>query len=60
MLKKTAGIKDKNQLKKILIKRIEKVVTPQKLSYDLNNFISDNQFVEDFSKNYLKIINKFF
>jgi len=60
MLKKTAGIKNKKELKEILIKRVKKVVTPQKLSYDLNNFISDNQFVEDFSKNYFTIINKFF
>lgn len=59
MLKKTAGIKNKKELKGELIKRIKKVVTPQKLSYDLNNFISDNQFVEDFSKNYLTIIKKF-
>ncbi|OGG21061.1 hypothetical protein A3D03_05220 [Candidatus Gottesmanbacteria bacterium RIFCSPHIGHO2_02_FULL_40_13] len=59
MLKKTAGIKDKKELKNVLMKRIKKVVTPQKLSYDLNNFISDNQFVEDFSNNYLKIINKY-
>lgn len=59
MLEKTAGIKNKKELKDILIKRIKKVVTPQKLSYDLSNFISDNQFVDDFSKNYLKIINKY-
>lgn len=59
MLEKTAGIKNKKELKDVLIKRIKKIVTPQKLSYDLNNFISDNQFVEDFSKNYLKIINKY-
>ncbi len=59
MLKKTAGIGDKKKLKEVLIKRIKKVVTPQKLAYDLNNFISNNQFVEDFSKNYLKIINKY-
>lgn len=60
MLKKTAGIKDKKELKSVLIKRIKKIVTPQKLSYDLANFISDNQFVDDFSKNYLAFINKFF
>ncbi len=59
MLKKTVGIKDKKELKDVLIKRIKKVVTPQKLSYDLTNFISDNQFIEDFSKNYLTIINKY-
>lgn len=59
MLNNTAGIKDKKELKKILMQRIKKVITPQKLSYDLNNFISDHQFVEDFSKNYLTIINKY-
>jgi hypothetical protein len=57
MLKKTAGIKNNKELKEILMKRIKKVVTPQKLSYDLKNFISDNQYVDDFSKNYLTIIN---
>lgn len=59
MLKKTAGIKDKKELRDVLILRIKKAVTPQKLSYDLHNFISDNQFVDDFSKNYLKIIDKY-
>lgn len=59
MLKKTAGIKDNKELKEIMMKRIKKVVTPQKLSYDLKNFISDNQFVEDFSKNYFTIMSKF-
>jgi len=58
MLKKTAGIKDSKELKEVLTKRIKKAVTPQKLSYDLKNFINDNQFVEDFSKNYLDIINR--
>lgn len=60
MLKKTTGIKNKDELKKILMERIKKAVTPQKLIYDLRNFISDNQFVEDFSKNYLQIIGKYF
>jgi len=46
-------------LKNVLIKKIKKAVTPQKLSYDLKNFISDDQFVDDFSKNYLLIINKY-
>jgi len=59
MLRKTAGIKDKRELKNVLIKKIKKAVTPQKLSYDLKNFISDDQFVDDFSKNYLLIINKY-
>jgi len=59
MLKKTAGIKDSKELKNVLTKRIKKVVTPQKLSYDLKNFLSDSQFVEDFSKNYLTIMSRF-
>lgn len=59
MLKKSTGIKDIKELKSILKERIKKVFTPQKLAYDLNSFISDNQFVEDFSKNYLKIIEKY-
>ncbi len=60
MLEKITGIKDKKELRDVLIKRIKKVVTPQKLSYDLNNFISNNQFVEDFCRNYMVLINKQF
>lgn len=59
MLKKITGIKDKNELKKILKRRIKKAITPQKLAYDLNNFIADQQFVIDFSKNYLTIMEKY-
>jgi len=59
MLEKMTGIKNKEELKNILKKRIEKIVTPQKLAYDLGNFISDSQFVQDFSKNYLAIMNKY-
>jgi len=58
-LKKSAGIKNFADLKKLLLKRVAKVVTPQKLSYDLSNFINDEQFVIDFSKNYLSLIKKY-
>lgn len=58
-LKKSAGIKNFADLKKLLLKRVAKVVTPQKLSYDLSNFINDEQFVNDFSKNYLSLIKKY-
>lgn len=59
MLKRMTGIKEKKELKKILKERIKKAITPQKLAYDLNNFIPDTQFVTDFSKNYLKIMEKY-
>jgi predicted nucleotidyltransferase component of viral defense system len=48
MLKKITGIKDKEELKKALEQRIKKTVTPEKLAYDLNNFIQDHGFVWDF------------
>lgn len=59
MLVKTTGIKNEKQLKSLLKRKIEQVITPQKLSYDLKNFIADRIFVEDFSKNYLQIIKKY-
>jgi predicted nucleotidyltransferase component of viral defense system len=59
MLKKTTGIKNQKELKTALVQRIKKTVTTQKLNYDLKNFISDQTFVEDFSRNYLNIINKY-
>lgn len=59
MLKKMTGIKDKLELKKILKERINKIITPQKLSYDLINFINDEKFVKDFSNNYKEIIKKY-
>jgi len=58
MLKKMTGIKNKKELKRILKERVKKTVTPQKLNYDLKNFISDQEFTKDFSKNYLEIIEK--
>ncbi|HHE45722.1 MAG TPA: hypothetical protein ENL05_00005 [Candidatus Moranbacteria bacterium] len=55
-LKKTIGIGDKEKLFEELKKRIEKNVTPQKLSYDLKNFFQNQEFVNDFCKNCKKII----
>lgn len=59
MLNKIAGIKNETQLKSLLKRKVDAVITPQKLSYDLNNFIADRIFVEDFSKNYSRIIKKY-
>jgi predicted nucleotidyltransferase component of viral defense system len=58
MLKKITGIKDKEELKKALEQRIKKTVTPEKLAYDLNNFIQDHGFVWDFANNYKMIMEK--
>lgn len=59
MLRRMTGIKDRQELKKALLDRIKKSVTPQKLAYDLNNFIADRGFVDDFSKNYLEIMKNY-
>ena len=58
-LKKTTGITNEKELKKALLERIKKSVSPQKLEYDLRNFLPESRFATDFSKNYLKIIQKF-
>lgn len=55
-LKRSTGINNKKKLFKELKKRIEKNITPQKLSYDLKNFFQNQKFVNDFCKNYKKII----
>ncbi|MBI4991396.1 hypothetical protein HZB96_04870, partial [Candidatus Gottesmanbacteria bacterium] len=57
-LRKITAIKNEKELKNILIERVEKTVTPQKLSYDLKNFLPDPSFASDFSKNYLELIKK--
>lgn len=57
LLKKTTGIASQRQLKAKITARIA-ALTSQKLSYDLQNFIADQEFVADFSKNYHKIIEK--
>lgn len=57
-LKRTTTVKNEKELKSILIERITKTVTPQKLTYDLQNFLPDPIFVTDFSKNYLEVMKK--
>ncbi|MBU4141824.1 nucleotidyl transferase AbiEii/AbiGii toxin family protein [Patescibacteria group bacterium] len=58
-LKNISGIADEAQLKKKLIERIAQNVTARKLSYDLKNFFPNQNFVNDFCRNYKKIIEKF-
>lgn len=57
-LQKIIPLKNEKELKSILIERITKTVTPQKLTYDLQNFLPDPVFVTEFSKNYLEVIKK--
>jgi len=59
-LKKITKIKNKRELKIALMKRIKQSVTPQKLEYDLKNFLPEPNFVADFSKNYEELIKKYF
>ncbi|MBU1349598.1 MAG: nucleotidyl transferase AbiEii/AbiGii toxin family protein [Patescibacteria group bacterium] len=58
-LKKVINISSENELKKELLKFIDKNVTSQKLSYDLKNFFSDQHFISDFCENYRKIMEKY-
>lgn len=58
-LDKKLKINDFQQLKKILLARIEKKVTPQKLAYDLKNFFPNQNFIDDFCKNYKTIIKPY-
>lgn len=58
-LKKTTEIKDEKSLKRALKDRIKKTITPRKLAFDLQNFISDQEFVFDFAKNYREIISRY-
>lgn len=58
-LKRIANIGDEVKLKSILREKIKKKVTSQKLAYDLKNFFPDQEFVNEFCKNYWKIINKY-
>ena len=58
-LKKLVNIANEIQLKKKLKEKIVKNVTAQKLSYDLKNFFPNQNFVNDFCKNYKKIMEKF-
>lgn len=58
-LRKITGIKNEKELKAKLTDRIETVASPQKLRYDLQNFVEQSEFVADFAKNYKKIIKKY-
>jgi predicted nucleotidyltransferase component of viral defense system len=57
IVEKQTGIKNKKAFKKKVKQRIEEVVTTQKLSYDLKNFLPNQSFVTDFCKNYKKFMN---
>jgi len=59
MLKKITQVQNEKQLKAVLKERIKEVVTPQKLAYDLKNFIPDQGFVADFCQNYPEILEKY-
>lgn len=58
-LKRVANIGDETKLKLILREKIKKQVTRQKLAYDLKNFFPDQEFVNEFCKNYWKIMGKY-
>lgn len=56
-LKKALKIKNKKDLKTKLKQRIEKQVTPLKLKRDLQNFLLDQKFAEDFCNNYTDLMS---
>ena len=58
-LKKLVNLADEIQLKKKLKEKIAKNITARKLSYDLKNFFPNQNFINDFCKNYKKIMEKF-
>ena len=57
-LEKTAGIKTQAEFVKIIKEKIEKNVSAKKLAYDLRNFFENQEFVNNFCKNYKDIIFK--
>ncbi len=57
-LKKITRIQSEKELFTVLMERIRTTVTPQKLSYDLKNFLPDPVFVSDFSRNYPALMKK--
>lgn len=57
-LEKITGIKTPQQLIPRLEERIEKVVTPQKLIYDLGALLENQEFAQNFAKNYKKFIKR--
>ena len=58
-LDKKFGIKKLSELKKRLSERIERLVTPTKLRYDLENFFNEQSFIESFCRNYQEIMKKY-
>ncbi len=58
-LKKITGVGNEKELKNRLSAQIEKTATPQKLKYDLLNFLPDSRFVSDFCENYREIMKKY-
>lgn len=53
------NIRNELELKKILRKKIDDVVTEKKLFYDLANFFREQDFITNFCKNYKTIIKKY-
>lgn len=58
-LKKLVNIANETRLKAKLKEKIAKNVTAQKLSYDLKNFFPNQNFINNFCRNYRKIMEKF-
>lgn len=58
-LKRLVNITNEIQFKKKLKEKIVENVTTRKLSYDLKNFFPNQNFVNDFCRNYKKIMEKF-
>jgi len=58
-LRKITGIKNDRELKNKLLAQIKKTATAQKLRYDLQNFLPDSQFVDDFCLNYMEIMSRY-
>lgn len=57
MVKEMTGIKSEAELIKELKKRVN-LITPEKISYDLKNFISEEEFVKDFARNYQDVVGR--
>ena len=56
---KDLGIKTTSSLFFRLEEKIKKMVTPQKLEYDLINLIENQKFVKNFCQNYFKIFTNY-
>ncbi len=56
-LNKALKIKNKKDLKTKLKQRIKEQITPLKLKRDLQNFLPDQKFAEDFCNNYTELMS---